>query len=444
MSQGHPEESVAPAGAAALTLRRLVAVGIYEVIVSPEALAGGHGWKSGPFDVAVTDGERADSAWRSRFVHARVQRPLYGDGRRFHRVMPLDDPVEIPGTRVSVAGAELCRFRGAGGCRTNALLALHLDINSQGRALIGDLKVVARNLNEASADGVAEVVERLLPSGCHLYRREPNATLLVFASHSPNSALSTASTWQRSNSEAWSAVDAWRWGMAMATPPSRAAIEDPVEPITPGTLVRMPRRDAQVVNRGVAIFATRPDTRARQSSEYEKDVKRTQTLFLDALLLGVTQRVLVAQLVDDVAACGDPASNQRAFQSVQHDVRIFRNRFWWREFSSWTWPDEILRAYQSEHEIAPQFEQLVSEVSDYADGVETVNTQRTNLSLALIALIGMIGVVASVLQATGVNAERAAAWLGYTGAVVLVPMIIVVGSLLRSYSSRGSPDRLEA
>jgi hypothetical protein len=410
-------------------------------------------WARGPVALPMDRDKSTDGAWRRQFVHPRARNSLYGETRRRHRLL-IGTPhsrIEIPRAsakdpprEVEATHAELLQFRAARGSRTNALLALHISPVSEGRALVGDLKYLSRELDSRAADGLVEHIQGLAPRGCRVTRGVRHGTLLVFATHKPDAESDPAtSDWTPDRPDSWSATDTWRWALAMASPPTTRELREPRPPETPGRLLSMPRRDVQIVDRGVSIVATQRDTRAGARLELEKDEVRTRSMYLDALLLGVVQRVLLAQLADDVASCGDPTRNQRTLRTVQRDVRVFRNRYWWRDFSNWGWPDQVLRAYQEIHGLPTDVDNLTAELSDFATEVEAANSHRINLGLAIIALIGIPGVAATILPAVGAEPAQAGSWLMGIGAVIVAPAIAVIYLLVRSFTADRRHDHIE-
>lgn len=437
--------------AADLRVNRVSGVVVYEVRLTSSSM--GSDWAAGPVALMIDEDEVTDARWRCQFVNSRVQRPLYAQERRHHRVLdsPGESCLEIPsGSRegrarhVEATHAELLRFRSTGRSRTNALLALHLSPESTGRALVADLKYLSRDLDRSGADGLVAYLQGITPVGCCVQRSVRHATLLVFVTHAHDTELGVApSAWSVGAPAAWSEIDSWRWALAMASPPTRKDLERPQEPDPPGRLLRMPRRDVQVVDRGVAFMATQHDTRAAARSQFTKDETRVRSMYLDALMLGVVQRVLLAQLADDVASCGDPDRNQRALRAVQRDVRIFRNRYWWREFCNWGWPDEVLRAYQEIHSLPEGTSELASDLSDFAAEVEAANGHRLNLSLGIIAVLGIPGVAATILPSVGATPTQAACWLVGIGIACAIPALFILWSLARSFTSSERHDHLE-
>jgi hypothetical protein len=439
---GGPDDHTLSETPAALSLKRRVVVAVYAV-ATPTTKELDREWHPGPLPLRISPEEITDERWRVQFVHARLQSALYDGARRAYWMSPESSAQTIPGTRFVIAAAELLRFRAGPRDRPNALAAIHLLPKSDGKAMIGEMKMVTRDLDRPPAARILEFVESVLPRGTQISRRERHATLLTFATHQPESPLIGTSRWSVEEPSTWSALDRWRWSLAMASPPSKNALVAPELPEAPGRLVAIPRRDVQVVHSGVAILGTRDDRGARHSDEYVKDETRTRTIFLDALLLGVVQRVLVEQLANDAARCGDPARSRRRFRELQRDVRIFRNVYWWREFSTWRWPDAVLRAYQDEHAMDRQVDGLTSEVADYAGEVGAANSERTNLALGLLAVIGVPGVVATVLATLGSSSDSAAKWLWASAAVIGIPAIAGVVALIRSQVGRHSDDYVE-
>lgn len=431
-----------PSSSATLQLRRCAVAAVYEVVINSAAVGPSQGWRAGPLALSMSPEERTDARWRAQFVHRRVASALYANDRRMHREF-TDGAAIVPRTTMRAVAGELLHLRAGSPRRANALLVAHFSPVTQGQQLLNELKIATRDLDSPAASDVHAWIVGLLPAGGSLGEHQRSAPLLVFATHEPGSPMQRDSEWRAGVAGTWDLIDEWRWALAMASPRSARRLAHPEEPEPAGVLIRMPRRDAQVVDRGISMLGTRQDSAGHEGPEYAKDVIRSRTLFVDALLLGAGQRVLLSQIADDIAACGDVAHRQRSFRAVQRDMRIFRNRYWWREFSTWRWPDEVLQAFQDVNRLPTRVEALVDELSDYAAELEIVNSQRTNLGLALVALLGIPGAVGSALVATGTDTGTATTWLTVIAALIIIPVLLVMIAFIRGSLPRGSDeDRL--
>lgn len=418
------------------TNRRWAAL-IYEVVLgaaAPETPP----WEPGPLRLPLPRAEGlTDQRWRCNWMHERAREALYGDKRRWHR--ELDRHQHLPMTRLTPTAVEILRLSHRSGLGTNGLLIVHVAPETDGVAFIANLRQCARDLSFPDRGQLRDELNALTPAGTMLAPDVRSATVLVFATHAPETRLSLHSTWD-SGDDTWAELDQWRWALAAASPPSKRLLEAPALPPTPGVLVRMPRREAQVLSHGVSILGTRRDTRAAAAADYDFDFVGTASIFLDVLLLGVAQRVRLAQLADAASSLEDPVAHPRRMRALQRDVRVFRNQIWWLEASTWKWPDSALRAYQNEHRMAEQLAQIVEEVRDFGAEVRAVADQRLGEFLGIVALIGIPAAAASILQAIHADAQTATLWIVIVTAMVTLPLLLLAVRVIRSFLPTGRDD----
>lgn len=408
------------------TNRRWAAL-IYEVVLSaaPQVPA----WDLGPLRLPLPQARGVtDMAWRCTSMHERARDAVYGDERRWHRV--LEQCQCLPGSKLKPTAIEILRLVHPAKRGTNGLMVVHLVAESDGLALVADFQRCARRVDEnVELSGGLQV---LAPVGAVLSPGVRSATVLSFATHAPEPRLELQSTWDGVNGR-WSELDQWRWALAAASPPSKRQLQSQSPPPNPGVLVRTPRREAQVLANGVAILATRPDTRAAAGADYDFDFVGIASIFLDVLLLGVAQRIRLAQLADTASLLEDPVGHPRRMRALQRDVRVFRNQVWWREASTWRWPDQTLRAYQNEHMMTERLEQLVDEIGDFGAEVQAVADQRFGEFLGIIALIGLPAAAASIMQAVHADAQTATRWIVVVTAVVALPLLLLAARVITSF-----------
>lgn len=183
--------------------------------------------------------------------------------------------------------------------------------------------------------------------------------------------------------------------------------------------------DAQVLPRGVAMFATRQHGTSgtkEQTRTYDTHAANVRTVYLDVLLLGIAQREWLSRLLVDAARLGDdPANHPRAVDDLQRELRRFQNTWWWTEvLPAWRHPDRLLEAFQRVTGTPEALRVAREDLALFATEIEARAARRTNLFVALIAVIGLPGVVASVLQALDTDGDTAAAWLVGSGAAAVI------------------------
>ena len=394
------------------------------------------GWRQGPYPFEVPYRGRveiADGSWRRQKTVPRVHAPLYGIGR-LHRDAPADESESaIP---ASVFGLELLRFRETSlGVASNSILVLHIQSESDGIPFISELAEISRDLDESRRDKVDSVVKECLSPSAELDRTQRIADSLVFATFdhgAPDTEkgaglpVDLKSEWVN-DATAWNRFDEWRWALAMLTPPARKTTvrEDA------GVAVQLPRRLGQVTPFGAAIVGTRRDAKGGPETQYVRDAIAVRTLYSDAMLLGICQREILNQISDSIAECGDPIDSARRVKAISGDLRIFRNTWYWSEFSTWRHPDKLLEGFQSIHQIPERLKEVTDEIRSYREEIELESQRRLTWLVTALTLVGLLGVIAGALQPIEVSTGAARLTLLISSVAILLSIVAAYAVILR-------------
>ncbi|MCK9895325.1 hypothetical protein [Frankia sp. AgB32] len=202
----------------------------------------------------------------------------------------------------------------------------------------------------------------------------------------------------------WSPVERWLWLLA-----SRSAHSDyPPDPDDADALlaglVRLSADWRALINRdGAAFLGLRRDLGA--SDPYFGFAKvYMHTVYLDALLLGMTQRLSIDQLTDSAARSFQ--SRDLASHLMELEIRAahFRAMYWLRDTGDHGHATQILAAYQGQYDLDARFHLVVNEISELARVVQARGNEQVSAALGVITVLGLpIGVTLGIVQIIGAN-----------------------------------------
>ncbi len=399
------------------------------VIVVEVELDGLPAWDEGPLPVGA--GETAEA--RRSYLNQRAAQALYGRSRRHSRAAA---PPGAPGA-FEPAGVEiLCFERGASG--VNGLLAVHGHLPGGGAALVDDLARLADLGPGSPARAWFELV--LADAGQVAATRR--ATTLVMTTPSGELTHGLPEPYA-----GWGPELEWLWLLASATPADRylpplgmgAALESSVVHLSAGWR-------ALVLRDGSAFLGSGPDMSSVYGLAADPEV-HFRSIYLDAILLGMVQRLRLGAIADDLATLSDPADHPDRLAELEHELAGFRNAYWWRHLGSQWHGTEILRAYQRQHEIPDLLDQVVGQLGDSARVAQTGAAQRTEALVGLLTVVGLpLGLAVATLHALEVTG-----WKGLLvslAAATVVTVAILLSrpgrSLVRLWRTVGRSDRQPA
>ena len=328
-------------------------------------------WDEGPLPVGASE----TAAARRSYLNRRAAQALYGQSRlHFDGGLPPGAP-----GRFEPAGVEVLRFD-RGTTRVNGLLAVHGNLHSDGTALVEDLSLLA----DVGPESPARAWLELVLDGAGRAASTRRATTLVMTTPSGELTHGLPEPYA-----GWDRELEWLWLLASATspdtylPPSQlgAGLHDSLVYLSAGW-------KALILRDGSAFLGSGADMGSVYGLASDPEV-HFRSIYLDAILLGMIQRLRLGAIADDLASFSDPANDPERLDELERELAGFRNAYWWRHLGSQWHGTEILRAYQRQHEIPELLDQVVSQLGDSARVAQTAATQRTEALLGLLAVVGL-------------------------------------------------------
>lgn len=225
---------------------------------------------------------------------------------------------------------------------------------------------------------------------------------------------------------AWPASLQWLWLLASTTPadaylPAPEALAGLAE-----SLVRLSAGwQVLVLRDGVAFLGSGADMgpayRLFQDPEFH-----FRSIYLDTLLLGQLQRLILTRIADELAAVADPHLDLQRLIRLEHELTAFRNVFWWRHLGPQWHANALLGAYQMQHEIPDLLEQISNELGDYSSKAERSATQRSEALLGVLAVVSLPVGAAELTHALGVHE-----WIWNALALAIAMLLVVLILLTR-------------
>lgn len=237
-------------------------------------------------------------------------------------------------------------------------------------------------------------------------------------------------------------VEAWQFAMASGIEPGTFAPSIRQEEDLRNAQVEISSDwSAMVLRDGVAFVGHRevtPAFVAASASGYMRSI------YTDALLLGVLQRLVLGDLTDRLAALDDPARRPRSVEALDAEFSRFRNRLWWQHLTQHGPGNDLLVAYGDQHRLPALMEQTKSELEDYSRQASLRASRVLNLVVAVLAVLGAIGAFADVyrffVEAPDIPAGRTL-WIvgGVLTALTLIVLTYPMGLLTRWIPHRRRP-----
>jgi hypothetical protein len=345
-------------------------------------------WEEGPFPFSHGP-IIADAEGRSSYFDPRIGRALYGADRptRYYQRPPLSERAGFV-----IRGLELSLLPEHFGS-ADALLTVHGDLPAT-RPL-----EALRKLSHFPGDaeqGTRRWYESFT-SGVHVAPTVKRASTMVL--FTPGGGLERA---MPSEYSSWTVDEQWLWLLASATPvemyPPPVGARDQVT----SHLLRFSRDwTALVLRDGAAFLGARPDEGERDPFFGAAEVY-FRSIYVDALLLGMIQRMGLHAIADDIASVDDPQFQPDQVQRIERRLSRFRNVYWWTHLSGHGHANDLTTAYGRQHRLPELATQLFNELSEFSRQIQTAAADRTNALLGLITLLGLpIGATIGVLQVLG-------------------------------------------
>jgi len=339
------------------------------ILVVEVELDGLPAWDEGPLPLRAGDTVAAAEARRSYF-NQRAGQALYGPGRAHRFAEPSDSP---PDGSLEVSGLELA---------AGSLLVVHGALRANGAELVDSLR---RVVDVGAESAARRWYESLLGSRGRVSARARRATGLVQVT--PEGALDQPLP--SPTYDGWTPELQWLWLLASATPADAYRPAPEIGQGLANSLLRFSAGwQALVLRDGAAFLGSGPDMGPIYRLADDPEL-HFRTIYLDSFLLGMIQRLRLGGIADDLAALGDPVRHPERLDELERELAEFRNVFWWQQLGPQWHGNQLLRAYQRQHEIPELLAQVVEQLGDSARKAQTAAGQRTEALLGVLTVVGL-------------------------------------------------------
>lgn len=354
------------------------------ILVAEVELVSAPAWEDGPLPLGE-GGSAATAEARRAYFNERAAKALHGSAR-LHRAG--DGAIEPPEAGLDVLGLELV---------AGSLLVVHGTLRAGGLGLVESLQRLVDVGPEAPS---RRWLDGLLGGHGSVSARARRAMVLVHVTPDGDLARPLASPAY----DRWSPELQWLWLFASATP-AAAYLPAPEsgEALGASLLLFSAGWRALVLRDGAAFLGSGPDMGPIYRLSADPEV-HFRSIYLDAFLLGMIQRLRLGEIADRLAALGDPVRHPDRLGQLQQEAATFRNVLWWRQLGPHWAGSELLRAYQRQHEIPELFAQVVGELDDYARTAQTAASQRVEALLGIITVVGLpFGLAVGIMHALEIS-----------------------------------------
>ena len=159
---------------------------------------------------------------------------------------------------------------------------------------------------------------------------------------------------------------------------------------------------------GVAFLALRQDTGEGDFFRWGQEYVRS--LYLDAILLGIAQKLLLREILCEVAELKDPLAHPAELRAIDGRVSKFRNTYWWQVVTPNGHANRLLELYAEQNRLSALAAHAIDETARFSEQMETRAAQRSNTALAFLTFLGVpIGLAIGIEQTA--QWEPVALWL---------------------------------
>ncbi len=179
----------------------------------------------------------------------------------------------------------------------------------------------------------------------------------------------------------WATVQRWQWLLASAN--SDSVLPDTEAPQLMDGLVWLSSDwRALVLRQGVAYVALTPHTEGAASFHRLARVY-VRSIHLDALLLGLLQTRALHELADATAVIGRGDVTASEVARLEGELLGIRARLWWQDIAHRArQTSDILRAFQSQHELPMLYAKIVQDLTDASRYLSAQEALKAEISQA--------------------------------------------------------------
>lgn len=420
------------------------------------------GWERGPLPISYLDGRGTtvvtDAGARATYFHPRACATLYGgdtDHRRWHRW--ADDDASLGTCRL--LATELIRIP-TFVQPDRAFLVFHVDLGPDPIATIPSLRFLTEPSLLAAAPGLAlgtpdagdvaattkstsMTAVAAPPVRADLSRRATVVSYTCFPSGPPPGPFDPEFF------GGWAPDEQWLRVLASATPPGAFQPDPELDRERPLTMSLSWR--GMVLRDGAAFLAVRPPTSDGFIAGPMPAVF-TRTIYTDAILLGLMQKLTLQHLVEQLAQ-RDPASGPArtssgpSLREIEIALDRFRTSLWWQNITHHALANDILIAFQSQHRLPQLLQQIIADLTDSARLDSVIAAEEASAQRELVARQGerttaALNAITAIRLPAGAVIGLAPIWLehGVAAALIALVMATALAALALTVLHRRAPQ----
>lgn len=340
------------------------------------------GWNAGPIALSLPDGGVTNAEARSTYFEQRAAGVLYGereDTDRRHRLAAVEFGDLFRLTALEWLAAPDLRA-------TAGVLIAHVEAEVEDPGTVRESwgSLVRWKRGEQGRGKVLQVVEHCLGCAVEFGHGSQDPYRIAFIRGVPES---DSQPFETANLEVRTA---WLFALASGVSPQALAPSGRQANQMAEEQQDLSSDWSALVLRDGAAFVGHTVVNERFIETYAPIFVRT--IYTDALLLGVVQRLALTELTDRLASLEDPARHPRKVEKLDAAFSGFRNRLWWQHLTHHGTGNELLRSFQRQHGLDDLFHQTRSELDDYSRQAGLRASRVLNVIVALFAVIGGVGV----------------------------------------------------
>jgi hypothetical protein len=361
------------------------------------------GWNKGPLALNWRVGKpnpvESNASSREAYTNTKLKEPLYADEVRRHRPVQEKLDVAVDGQKVgswTVTAMELVRLVDEikqlvpeGGPQAVAVFHGQLEASDAISLLrmheeVLKINPLAPRPATAQAETAKDLIERLLGEDAKLSKiARQVATSITFITTADK--LPALPGYE--SSPDWTIADEWLWHLSRGPrmmPDLVGLSQFRKEQVVMDGALR-----ALVTFRGLVLVGPNPDPDPDRGY-YRGAEFQVHTLYTDAMVLGMLQRLLVRQLpteISRVISKGTP--EEQKLSTVKHKLLVMRDTYWSVDFGHRGAMDLFLRKFQKAYDMRRSLDSAFQDMDDHLAELQVTTSQGTNALLTILAVIGL-------------------------------------------------------
>jgi hypothetical protein len=205
--------------------------------------------------------------------------------------------------------------------------------------------------------------------------------------------------------DGWTVADQWLWHLDRGPElmPDAVGLAD----FRTQQVVMNAKLRGLVTFQGLTIVGCDSDP-VNDRGYYRGTSFQIHTLYADALILGMLQRLLLRQLPSEISvALSRQGPDEQSLSSIRHDLLVMRETYWSVDFGHRGIMDTILERFQVAYDMVKALTTVFADLDDHVAEVQVTTNQQTNALLTLLAAIGLPYTLATAIWASWATATSA-------------------------------------